>query len=231
VHTLLTEQLGYRDKDIIDLRNAGRTEFERVFGSKDAPEGELARRVKRGVRGDVLIYVSSHGLATEESEPSYLLPIDARYDQLDRTAYPLQSLYANLAKVGARTIMLVLETDFRTNLSELTDVPNLPQMQVDFEPALPVPGLAIFKASDRDQMTLEDPEYGIGLFTRYLIEGLAGKADEAPIGNADYRIDTVELFVYTANMVRMAARKSFGLEQKPVLSKIDNLVVGKLHRP
>jgi hypothetical protein len=29
-------------------------------------------------------------------------------------------------------------------------------------------------------------------------------------------------------MVRTAARKSFGLEQKPMLSKIDNLVVGNL---
>ena len=86
----------------------------------------------------------------------------------------------------------------------------------------------MFKASDRDQRTIQDPEYGIGLFTRYLIEGLAGRADEAPIGNGDKRIDTVELYVYTSDMVRTAARKSFGLEQKPMLSKIDNLVVGNL---
>ena len=92
----------------------------------------------------------------------------------------------------------------------------------------PVPGLAVFTAGDRDQQTLEDPEFGIGLFTRYLIEGLAGKADEEPLGNNDKRIDTVELYVYTANMVSLAARKSYGLEQKPILSKIDNLVVGRL---
>ena len=42
------------------------------------------------------------------------------------------------------------------------------------------------------------------------------------------RIDTVELYVYTADAVRTAARKSFGLEQKPMLGKIDNLVVGNL---
>ena len=92
----------------------------------------------------------------------------------------------------------------------------------------PVPGLAVFKASDRDQRAIQDPEYGIGLFTRYLIEGLAGRADESPLGNGDKRIDTVELFIYTSDAVREAARKSFGLEQKPLLSKIDNLVVGNL---
>ena len=87
-------------------------------------------------------------------------------------------------------------------------------------PETPVAGLAVFTASDRDQHALEDPEYGIGLYTRYMIAGLAGGADVAPIGNGDKRIDTVELYVYTSDMVRIAARKSFGLEQKPMLSKI-----------
>ena len=95
-------------------------------------------------------------------------------------------------------------------------------------PVDPVPGLAVFKASDRNQKTIKDPEYGIGLFTRYMIEGLAGRADAGPLGNDDKRIDTVELYVYTADAVRTAARKSFGLEQKPMLGKIDNLVVGNL---
>jgi uncharacterized caspase-like protein len=140
----------------------------------------------------------------------------------------MQELYDHLGKIGARTIMLMLEANFAKNLDELIDPPNLPELEVEAMPATPVAGLAVFKASDRDQRTIQDPEYGIGLFTRYLIEGLAGRADEAPIGNGDKRIDTVELYVYTSDMVRTAARKSFGLEQKPMLSKIDNLVVGNL---
>jgi uncharacterized caspase-like protein len=122
----------------------------------------------------------------------------------------------------------MLEANFARNLDELIDPPNLPELEVEAMPAEPVPGLAVFKASDRDQKAIQDPEYGIGLFTRYMIEGLAGKADETPIGNGDSQIDTVELFVYTADQVRTTARKSFGMEQKPLLSEIDNLVVGKL---
>jgi hypothetical protein len=113
-------------------------------------------------------------------------------------------------------------------VSDLVDPPNIPELEVASMPETPVPGLAVFTAADRDQHSLGDPEYGIGLFTRYMIAGLAGEADAAPLGNADSRIDSVELYVYTADMVRTAARKSFGLEQKPILSKIDNLVVGKL---
>jgi Caspase domain len=229
VTSLLTEQLGYRKENIIDLRDASLADFERVFGSDANPGGEIAGRIDKKDAGDVFIYVASHGMVKEEDAKAvYLLPVNAKLDDLDKTAYTLQKLYDNLGKTGARTTMLVLEANFAKNLDELIDPPNLPELEVEAMPATPVAGLAVFKASDRDQRTIQDPEYGIGLFTRYLIEGLAGRADEAPIGNGDKRIDTVELYVYTSDMVRTAARKSFGLEQKPMLGKIDNLVVGNL---
>lgn len=229
VTALLIDQLGYRKENIIDLRDASLADFERVFGSDANPGGEIAKRIDKKDPGDVFIYVASHGMTNEDDgKQVYLLPVDAKLGKLDETAYPLQELYDNLGKTGARTTMLVLESNFAKNLDELIDPPNLPALEVEAMPATPVPGLAVFKASDRDQRTIQDPEYGIGLFTRYLIEGLAGRADEAPLGNGDKRIDTVELYVYTSDMVRTAARKSFGLEQKPMLSKIDNLVVGNL---
>jgi hypothetical protein len=229
VVALLVDQLGYKQENIIDLRDASRADFERVFGSESNPGGEIAKRIDKQNPGDVFIYVASHGLVTEDDgKKAYLLPVDAKLAELDATAYPLQELYDNLGKTGARTTMLMLEANFAKNLDELIDPPNLPELEVEAMPVNPIPGLAVFKASDRDQRTIQDPEYGIGLFTRYLIEGLAGRADEAPLGNGDKRIDTVELFVYTSDMVRNAARKSFGLEQKPLLSKIDNLVVGQL---
>ena len=229
VMALLIDQLGYKQENIIDLRDATLADLERVFGSDSDPGGELAKRIDKDDPGDVFIYVSSHGLVKQDDgKDAYLLPVDAGIEDLGKTAYPMQGLYDNLGKIGARTIMLMLEANFARNLDELIDPPNLPELEVEAMPANPVPGLAVFKASDRDQKTIKDPEYGIGLFTRYLIEGLAGRADEAPLGNGDKRIDTVELYVYTADAVRTAARKSFGLEQKPLLSKIDNLLVGEL---
>ena len=229
VMALLIDQLGYKQENIIDLRDTTLEDLERVFGSKSDPEGELAGRIDKKDPGDVFIYVASHGMVKEDDgKQAYLLPVDAKLDDLDKTAYPIQELYEHLGKIGARTIMLMLEANFAKNLDELIDPPNLPELEVEAMPVNPVPGLAVFKASDRDQKTIKDPEYGIGLFTRYLIEGLAGRADEGPIGNDDKRIDTVELYVYTADAVRTAARKSFGLEQKPMLGKIDNLVVGNL---
>jgi hypothetical protein len=228
---LLTEQLGYRKDHIIDLRDATLADLQRVFGTADNPAGELATRIKAGggsTPPNVIVYVSSHGIAKEDGSVAYLLPADGKTDDLDHSGYPLQLLYANLGKAGAGTIMLMLEATFGTAITDAIDAPNIPQLEVAAMPETPVAGLAVFTASDRDQHALEDPEYGIGLFTRYMIAGLAGDADKAPIGKGDKRIDTVELYVYTADKVRTAARKSFGVEQKPILSKIENLIVGTL---
>jgi hypothetical protein len=145
-----------------------------VFGSASNPEGELAKRIDKKDPGDVFIYVASHGMVKEDdAKQAYLLPVDAKLDDLDKTAYPMQELYDHLGKIGARTIMLMLEANFAKNLDELINPPNLPELEVEAMPVDPVPGLAVFKASDRDQKTIKDPEYGIGLFTRYMIEGLA----------------------------------------------------------
>jgi|GEM_PF-1599225 len=227
VRTLLEDQLGYRAENIVDLRDAKLSQLEDVFGTA-TNDGFLAQQLADNQKGDVFIYVASHGLATQEQGRGYILPVDAEFDPTGKGGYSLQQLYDNLSKLGARTITLVLEVTFNTEAQHLIDPPNLPQLASSVLPETAVPGLAVFTAADRDQQTLEDPEYGIGLFTRYLIEGLAGQADEQPIGNADKRIDTVELYVYTANLVRMAARKTQGLEQKPLLAKHDNMLIGRL---
>lgn len=205
VEKLLVDQLGFDKANIVGLRDARLADLDTILGPSEATGGDLAKRIGARADADVLIYVSSHGLIDAEGA-AYLAPADVETARIAETAYPMARLYDNLAKVGARTIMLALEATFASDLTGFADPPNLPSLEVAIMPGSPVPGLAIFKASDRDQKTLEDPEYGIGLFTRHFIEGLAGKADTPPIGNDDRRIDTVELFVFTADVVRMTAR-------------------------
>ena len=226
VTMLLTEQLGYKKQNIIDLRNASKADFERVFGDATGTPGELAKTYGRDRKGGVFIYISSHGLASAEGE-TFLVPVDAKANDLAATSYPLAQLYKGLEQLGAPTVILALESEFGTRIGSIADPPNLPESEVKVMPETAVPGLAILTATDRDQHSLDDPEFGISLFTKYLIEALAGKADLAPTGNDDKRIDTVELYVYASNMVRTAARKSFGMEQKPLLSRVENVLIGR----
>ncbi|MGH6832661.1 MAG: hypothetical protein ACRECM_06530, partial [Methyloceanibacter sp.] len=128
------------------------------------------------------------------------------------------TLYANLAGLDARSVLVLLEMEYGRDHGPHVLAPNLPETMHTALPRAPVPALTVLAASDRGQRTLIDVTYDIGLFTRYLIEGLAGGADLAPIGNGDGRLDSAEIYVFTAALVDLAARKTFGLLQHPVYS-------------
>ncbi|HDL17056.1 MAG TPA: caspase family protein [Rhizobiales bacterium] len=228
LYAVLTEHLGYRQENVIDLRDASLKQLTKVFGSKEDHKGDLWRRVQSQPGARVLIYYAGHAGTRSDQSDSYLLPVDAVKYREERASYAMSLLYANLEKLGAKSVLLLLEAGFGRDLSDFVFPPNLPGMQVSALPAKPVPGLTVLSASDRDQKTLDDPKYGIGLFTRYLIEGLAGRADLEPIGNRDRAIDAVELYAYTSHMVRLAARKSFGLLQKPTISQQGNLRITRV---
>lgn len=219
IRKLLVEKLGFDEKDIIFYENANDRDFDDFLG----PGGWID---ERGPIESLFVYVSAHGLADPDTGAAYILPVDALPEDVEGTSVPLEELYAAIARIGARSTTLMLEVDFVTDPADLVEPPNLPDAQVTVLPKTPVSGLSVFTAADRDQRALADPELGTGLFTRHLIEGLAGGADEAPIGNGDRRVEAIELYVYTAHRVRTSARKGFGLEQKPLLGQTGNMLIG-----
>ena len=119
VMALLIDQLGYKQENIIDLRDATLEDLERVFGSKNDPEDELAGRIDKKDPGDVFIYIASHGMVKEDdAKEAYLLPVDAKLDDLDKTAYPIQELYDHLGKsVRAPSCSCWKRTSPRTSTS------------------------------------------------------------------------------------------------------------------
>lgn len=223
IYALLTEHLGLTSEDVIDLRDATLENMRDVFGAG----GRLEARLKARPQADVLIYYAGHATTSADGAESYLLPVDAAAGREARTGFPMQELYDDLRRLKPKSTLLLLEAGFGRDLGDFVFPPNLPEMQVRSLPAEPAPGLTVIAAADRDQKTLDDPAFGVGLFTRYLIEGLAGQADHPPIGNGDGGVDAVELYAFTAHMTRLAARKSYGLVQKPTISRQGNTVVGR----
>lgn len=218
MYFFLTEHLGFRQDQVIDLRNAARADLERVFGPEPGSDGELKRLVRARPNAKVFVYYSGHGAVNASQDETYLLPVDAEPYREERRGYPLSTLYANLAGVGADQVVVLLESSFGRDHGNYILPPNIPETQRSALPAQPQAPLTVLVSADRGQRALIDPEYDVGLFTRYLIEGLAGNADLAPVGNGDGRIDSAELYAYTAALVRLGARKTFGLLQSPRLS-------------
>jgi hypothetical protein len=218
IYAFLTEHLGYRPDNIIDLRDAKKAEFEKAFGASPGAEGDLARLVEDQPNAKVLIYYSGHGATDVGQNEVYLLPADGAPFREEVDGYKLSTLYANLARLPAKSVIVLLETDYGRDHGPHILPPNLPETMVTALPRASVPGLTVLAASDRGQRALVDVTYDIGLFTRYLIEGLAGAADLAPVGNGDGKLDSAEIYVYTAAFVDLAARKTFGLLQQPIYS-------------
>jgi caspase domain-containing protein len=218
MYFFLTEHLGYRQDNIIDVRNAKRADLERLFGPVPGSDGELARLVRAQPGGRVIVYYSGLGATNSSHSDNYLLPVDAEPYREERGGYPLSTLYDNLAKLNAKSVLLLLESEYGRDHGSYVLPPNLPETTSSVLPPAPLSTVTVLAAADRGQRTLIDTSYDIGLFTRYLIEGLAGSADLYPVGNGDGMVDSAEIYAYTAAMVRLSARKTFGLLQEPVYS-------------
>ena len=218
MYFFLTEHLGYRQDNIIDARNTKRADLERLFGPVPGSDGELARLVRANPGGRVIVYYSGHGATNSSHSDTYLLPADAEPYREERSGYPLSTLYANLAALQAKSVLLLLESEVGRDHGSYVLPPNLPETKSTVLPKAPLPTVTVVAAADRGQRSLIDTSYDTGLFTRYLIEGLAGAADLYPVGNGDGKVDSAEVYVYTAAMVRLSARKTFGLLQEPVYS-------------
>jgi hypothetical protein len=225
VYAILTEHLGFAQDNVILLRDAKKSDFERLFGAGEESEGELARLVRAHPGARVLLYYSGLGATDAAQSETYLLPVDTERFREERSGYPLSALYAGLAKLEAESVLVLLETEFTRDQDNYVLPPNLPETVKSALPAAALSGVTVMAAADRGQRSLIDPTYGVGLFTRYLIEALAGKADLPPIGNGDGKLDSAEIYVFTAEMVQRAARKTYGLLQNPVYSGSGTLVV------
>ncbi|MET0380614.1 MAG: caspase family protein, partial [Methyloceanibacter sp.] len=217
-YAFLTERLGFRPDNIIDLRDAKKADFERVFGAEPGIDGELARRVEAKPDTKIVVYYSGHGATDETQTETYLLPVDAEPYREAVGGYKLATLYANLAKLKANSVLVLLETEYGPDHGAYVLPPNSPETVKSALPQDSLPGLTVLAATDRGQRSLPDVTYDIGFFTRYVIEGLAGAADLPPVGNGNGTLDTAEIYAFTAAFVDLAARKTYGVLQRPVYS-------------
>jgi hypothetical protein len=107
----VTRALGVREGNIVDLRDATQADLISVFGGRGQFKGRLFNWVKPG-RSNVTIYYSGHGAPAGGDGTPYLVPVNANPATIELNGYPLEVLYANLGKVPAKSIRVVLETCF-----------------------------------------------------------------------------------------------------------------------
>ena len=204
------EALGYRPGNVFVIENATQSALNGMFGTANNPRGRLANVVKAGL-SDVVVYYSGHGAPGLQDKRGYLVLVDSDPSLLEDTGYPLDTLYANLTALKARSVAVFIDACFSgespkgtllTGASGLAVVPTMPEA---------APGIAVLTAARGDQLANWDPEARHGLFTRFLLEALDGKV--GTLSGAARSVTLGQLKAYLDDKMSYEARARFNREQ------------------
>ena len=204
--------LGVREGNIIDLRDATKNQLERVFGTERNHVGQLFDWTRPG-KSRVTVYYAGHGAPGGKDGGAYLVPVDADASRIELNGYPLRVLYANLAKLPALAVTVILEACFSgaspggsviAKASGLHVTPKVPETPKR---------LTVISAGGGDQMASWENDKSNGLFTKYYLKGMSGDADAEPHGNGDGAVSTEELDRYLRRTMSYFARRYYGRDQ------------------
>ena len=225
----VTKSLGYREGNVIYIKDASQADFISTFGTSDNPKGKLYDWIRPN-KSDVFIYYSGHGAPGLTHGKSYLLPVNADPMKVELNGYALDTLYANIAKLPAQNIMVVIDACFSggsASGSIIRSASSISLRVIDTKPTV-IPQATILTAAKAQEVASWDEKAGHGLFTRHFLEGMTGLADTNNFGNGDGIITLAELKTYLNEEVSYRARRSFGRDQHPQVVGDDSKVLAIL---
>ncbi|MCB1737793.1 MAG: caspase family protein, partial [Gammaproteobacteria bacterium] len=206
------EGLGVRPGNIISMRDATQAQLFRVFGSGDNPQGQLHDWIQPG-RSHVYVYFAGHGAPMANGKGSYLVPADADSARLELNGYPLDTLYANLARLPAASVTVVLEACFSGQSQAGAVIKRASPLFVRPLPDAVPKGITVIAASGMDQIASWEPDGSHGLFTKYFLLAMSGEADLAPYGDGNGRVADQELETYLHDTLTYWARRYYSRDQ------------------
>lgn len=193
----LERVLGYPRSHVAVLtdEHAAKGDFEKYL------ERWLPNRVRPG--DEVFVYYSGHGAPDSANGTAYLVPYDGDPAYLAQTAYPVERLYAQLAKLKAKRIYLAMDSCFSGAGGRSVIARGVrPLVDVKQDP-LPR-GAILMAASAANQVSNTYEEKGHGLFTYFLLKGMKEKG-------ANMRA----VFDYLKPEVARVSRLQYNEEQDP----------------
>ncbi len=141
-----------------------------------------------GQEAKILVYYSGHGVPSEESGQSYLLPVDGSAKNVE-TGFELSKLYHLLGELPVSSVTVFLDACFSGEKREGGMMLAAKGAVVRHkDPVTPVNGkLVVFSASQNDQTALIYDEKCHGLFTYFLLKKLQESKGSVTLGElADY---------------------------------------------
>ena len=165
---------------------------------------------KRARENDsVIVYFAGHG-ATEAGS-SYWVTYDSDIEDLYGTAISNDSISKMLNSIESKTLIAFLDSCYSAaTINRGWHTRSL--IEKDPFEEFKGEGRVVITSSNGKQLSLEIQEYGHGVFTYFLIQGLIGKADQ----DLDGYITLDEIWDHVKSNVQNTAKK-FGIHQTPII--------------
>jgi hypothetical protein len=191
--------LGFQERNIEFLANERAT----TAGIRKAIEAWLPNNATKGSK--VFMYYSGHG-APDTNGKGYIVPYDGDPNYLEFTGYPLDRLYATLAKLDSDEVMVVIDSCFSGagGRSVLPTGARPIFMEVK-NPILKSDNVAVLSSARMDQISTSYSEKQLGLFTYYFLNALK-----------DNKMTFVEIYDQIKPRVEDEAKR-VNIEQSPTL--------------
>lgn len=207
VKKYVTTALGVLPGNVIDLHDATSANFVEVFGSANSYRGQLYDWVRPGV-SNVFVYYSGHGAPGKDGE-AFLVPTDANAQRVDLSGYPLSQLFQNLGKLPAKSITVVLESCFSGASQAGSVIANASPVYIKPKTP-PIPeNVTLIAAGKADQIASWEQDKSHGLFTKYFLKAMSGKADADKNGT----VSKAEMEAYLSDTLTYYARRYYGRDQ------------------
>jgi len=180
------EALGVPSRNIAYLAGpkAGRASLEKYL------EDWLPRLVGNDSR--VYFYFSGHGAPDARTGTSYLVPWDGDPNFLDRTGYAVKRLYARLAKLPAKEVVVILDTCFSGAGGRSVLPAGTRPLVLKVQAEQPPTKLTVLAAAGADEISGSIADKGHGTFTYFLLKGINQSQDLSAAGLHRYLTPRVQ---------------------------------------
>lgn len=173
-------------------------------------EDWLPRRV--GPDSTVFFYYAGHGAPDPTGKEAFIVPFEGHPDYPSKL-FPLTRLYAALAKLPAKAVVVMLDSCFSGAKGRgLSQEGARPLIAIQETGGLD-PKLSVLAGASGTQITSDFDKVEHGLFTYYLLKGMRGDAD----ADRDGSITLGELYPFVRKNVSDRASRDLNRDQTPIL--------------
>ncbi len=161
--------------------------------------------IKAGIGGDdsFFFFYSSHGAGDAEGN-TYFVAFDTISDELSDTGVPMQGLRDIIKGIACKNVVMLVDTCHSGGTKALA-----PQDEKAYDQMVRAASkqtrIAILTSSRTHETSVESDQWGHGVFTYYLLEGIGGVADDFPKNG---KVSVTELFDYVMVAVPRATNRA-----------------------